>query len=357
MPSHLRTRPLIAALLFCTASGSACARQELSDWPGGDDNSESWLLFEGEPELHLEGSPLIADWSGPSHYGGCIDEGSWQSYLDQGNFVQVDFEQDTCTNEMNVLVPCVGAWRLLALHGDTGNAGVMLYACRAEDAHAHPGFPQERYVETSFAIIERGEGWTELTHQAWLWSETNGEMHRRFRHELTYPGGAGNAGSEQVLISSKTTLKLFEATANPSTDRPLRSVEELHEDVLDGTRPVPYLLDVSIEATGDFASFEVSEQGKERFVIPVVLEREGDFLSMTAQIEGSSDVLAWEEYLQQRGINQRYVALGAVFSLSFSRTLMLSLDEPGVWSSSGAWIKTATLCELYESVTPLACPP
>lgn len=350
---------LMTLTMTCVMTG-ACGRQDFSELARHDANSESWRLTEeaGQEEISLEGSPVSGDWSGPGHYGGCIQEGSWQSYREDGTFTQVNFAQDTCMpDEKRALVQCEGAWRLMARHGERGRAGAMLYACRAKDEDTHPSLPQERYVETTFLILERDEGWTELSHQAWLWDDQSGEMHRTFRHETTYPASPGTTTSERVYLSSETTLSLFEATANPSTDAPLRSVDELDPGLLEGSGAVPYLLKIEITASGDFTTFDVSESGTERFVVPVVLEREGEWLSMTAQIEGASEFLAWEEYLQQRGINQRYVALGAVFSVSFSRTLYLGLEEPSAWSVPGAWVKTDALCELYGELTQTACTP
>ncbi len=343
MLKHKALIPLFSIIALATS----CGRDDLFREEDSTINRPRWVLEdELSPlpgPLQPEDSPLVGDWLGPGNVGDCIDDGSWQRYRSDGSFEQVNFNHNMCLEEdERYVVNCQGGWQPVSLEATYESSGELLYACRAEDTH--PSQPQERYVETTFALLNRGEDWQELSTMAWLWQE-DGRMRRTYQTELTYPPSPSFPEPERVATLSQTTLTLHEG----SEDGPVVSAIEDFEDTLFAGAALDYWLEIEIVASGNFSSFGVSEQGEERFVLPVVVRREDDFLVMRAALEGDSDFLAWSMYLQERDINMRYAVLGGVFMLAYTRTLYLDVRAPAAWAAATPWLRVEDICEWYPA--------
>lgn len=331
---------LTSLVTLCAIS---CGRDDLSR---ADDTEPAtpWALLElSNATPGFDDSPLLGYWSGPGNYGGCIEEGSWQHFEADGSFRQINFDTNQCLEpEDRYVVACEGAWMPQSLDMMTKKSGSLLHACRAE--RTHPNQPEERYLESTFAIFDRDDAPKTLSTMAWLW-QSDGVMVRTQRSELTYPPSETFPEPERISTKSKTQLTLHRD--NERGPR-VASIEDFSKGLLERGETERLTLVIEMAAQGTFSTFGVSEQGEERVVLPVEVRREDDYLIMVAELEGSSDFIAWSTYLQDRGINARYALLGAVFSLSFSRTLRLDVRAPGAWAAPGAWTHVEDPCASLE---------
>lgn len=331
-------------------SSTACARDELARAHDEEIDAPSWILSEVLTTGPVaQDSPLVGDWIGPGQVGGCISVGSWQRYAANGSFTQVNYDDNACLEpEDRYTVSCEGAWVPQSLETTYEKSGELLHACRTEAPH--PSQPQERYVESTFALLDRGDGWQELSTMAWLW-QADGTMRRQQSIELTYPASPSFPEPERSATQIEAILSLHE---DDEFGPRIMSMEDFDSTLFAGASRT-YTLVIDMTAQGNFSTFGVSEQGSERVVLLVDIRKVDDFLVMEAQLEGDSDFLAWSTYLQDQGINRRYAVLGGVFSLAFSRTLYLDVRAPVAWAAPGSWVRVEELCDFYQDELRRVC--
>lgn len=314
---------------------------------------EAWALSEEAPEpTPVTGpTPLDGHWLGPLTLGDCIEQGSWLTFDTSRQFRRVAFQTDVCTDEAfyqwNV---CEGAWVMeqLATHGQSG---VLRYACEV-DAPS-PAFPDLQQARSSFAIFSPQPGGRRAL--SFMALEQKGDAEGswvRHREELTrYPPGPA-APEPQTFRSDALTRLQVSAT---KTGEILKSYAQIAA-LLDGAEALQVTLELEIEAEVSLSDAGLTEQGVEAFVLEGRIVREGEArLRLEADLEGESDFVAWDRYLGDAGVKERYLLLGATLSLAFTRTLWLDAEAPRTWRGAESWGEVEELCELYGEVRPELC--
>lgn len=342
--THMTTLAVVTLIV------SGCGRDALFE-PSSPQSRQDWdVVDREEPKINLSEAPVQGAWAGPENYGGCIDERVWQTFLTDGTFTQINFNHDACSpEEDHTLLTCAGEWGLRTLEPQYKQAGQLTYNCVTDTIDAR--YPQSLNSDVTFAIMHHDDDWVTLSQRAWLWTDS-GDLVRTFTDEQVYPPPEGSFVEDRLVSSATVTMRLTSSTADTTH---IKSPEDLGVDADTESFFGTYMLSIEIDASVEFAQFNLYEEATERFNIPVTLEKKDHFLVMTAELEGSSDYLAWSDYLQSQNINQKYTMLGAVFALAFSRTLHLDLHNPTAWAIPGAWIKIEDLCEMYEELLGESC--